>query len=57
MDLLQRGHAEWAWLFLNPWLEQTGDYAGLALLRYYAVYRALVRAKIAAIRTASKVLT
>lgn len=52
MDLLQRGHAEWAWLFLNTWLEQTGDYAGLALLRYYAVYRALVRAKIAAIRTA-----
>jgi uncharacterized protein len=50
MDLLQRGHAEWAWLFLNVWLEQTGDYAGLALLRYYAVYRALVRAKVAAIR-------
>ncbi|OYW39871.1 MAG: aminoglycoside phosphotransferase [Hydrogenophilales bacterium 12-61-10] len=51
MDLLQRGHADWAWLFLNGWLEQTGDYAGLALLRYYAVYRALVRAKVAAIRT------
>ncbi|MCL5059736.1 MAG: AAA family ATPase [Candidatus Thermoplasmatota archaeon] len=52
MDLLQRGHADWAWLFLNLWLERTGDYAGLALLRYYAVYRALVRAKVAAIRTA-----
>ena len=52
MDLLQRGHADWAWLFLNAWLEQTGDYAGLSLLRYYAVYRALVRAKVAAIRTA-----
>lgn len=51
MDLLQRGHADWAWLFLNIWLEQTGDHAGLALLRYYAVYRALVRAKVAAIRT------
>jgi predicted kinase len=51
MDLLQRGHADWAWLFLNAWLEQTGDYAGIALLRYYAVYRALVRAKVAAIRT------
>ncbi|OZA29210.1 MAG: aminoglycoside phosphotransferase [Hydrogenophilales bacterium 17-64-11] len=51
MDLLQRGHADWAWLFLNVWLEQTGDYAGLALLRYYAVYRALVRAKVAAIRS------
>ncbi|MHB0974224.1 MAG: bifunctional aminoglycoside phosphotransferase/ATP-binding protein [Thiobacillus sp.] len=50
MDLLQRGHADWAWLFLNAWLEQTGDYAGIALLRYYAVYRALVRAKVNAIR-------
>ncbi|WP_324780946.1 bifunctional aminoglycoside phosphotransferase/ATP-binding protein [Thiobacillus sedimenti] len=52
MDLLQRGHADWAWLFLNGWLEATGDYAGLALLRYYTVYRALVRAKVAAIRGA-----
>ena len=52
MDLLQRGHADWAWLFLNGWLEKTGDYAGLALLRYYAVYRALVRAKVSAIRSA-----
>ncbi len=50
MDLLQRGHEEWAWLFLNLWLDETGDYAGLALLRYYAVYRAMVRAKVAAIR-------
>lgn len=50
MDLLQRGHADWAWLFLNAWLEHTGDYAGIALLRYYAVYRALVRAKVNAIR-------
>ena len=50
MDLLQRGHAEWAWLFLNLWLEKTGDHTGLALLRYYAVYRALVRAKVAVLR-------
>jgi len=50
MDLLQRGHAAWAWLFLNLWLEKTGDHAGLALLRYYAVYRALVRAKVAVLR-------
>lgn len=50
MDLLQRGHPQWAWLFLNVWLEYTGDFAGLALLRYYAVYRALVRAKVAVLR-------
>lgn len=50
MDLMARGHMNLAWLLLNTWLEDTGDYAGLALLRYYAVYRALVRAKIAAVR-------
>jgi aminoglycoside phosphotransferase family enzyme/predicted kinase len=50
MDLLQRGHTDWAWLFLNLWLEQTGDYSGLALLRFYAVYRAMVRVKVAVLR-------
>lgn len=50
MDLMQRSHTDWAWLFLNSWLEKTGDYDGLALLRYYAVYRALVRAKVAVLR-------
>lgn len=50
MDLLARGHADRAWLFLNLWLEQTGDYAGLALLRFYAVYRAMVRVKVAVLR-------
>ena len=50
MDLMQRGHAGWAWLLINAWLEKTGDYDGLALLRYYAVYRALVRAKVAVLR-------
>ena len=50
MDLLQHGHADWAWLFLNLWLEHTGDHGGLPLLRYYAVYRALVRVKVALLR-------
>lgn len=50
MDLLHRGYAALAWRFLNAWLEATGDYQGMALLRYYAVYRALVRAKVAALR-------
>jgi len=35
---------------INAWLEKTGDYEGLSLLRYYAVYRALVRAKVAVLR-------
>jgi predicted kinase len=36
--------------FLNAWLEQTGDYPALRLLNFYRVYRAMVRAKIAALR-------
>jgi predicted kinase len=36
---------------LSGYLEATGDYAGVALLRYYAVYRALVRARVALLRT------
>lgn len=50
MDLLHRGYAGLAARFLNAWLETTGDYEGVAMLRYYAVYRALVRAKVAALR-------
>lgn len=50
MDLFDRGAASLAWRMLNKWLEQTGDYDGLDLLRYYLVYRALVRAKVAALR-------
>lgn len=49
MDLLHRQHRDLAMRFLNAWLEVSGDYDGLALLRYYAVYRALVRAKVAAL--------
>ncbi|HEY0665596.1 MAG TPA: AAA family ATPase, partial [Gallionella sp.] len=52
MDLLHRKHRDLAFRFLNAWLEASGDYQGLALLRYYAVYRAMVRAKVAALRAA-----
>lgn len=50
MDLRTRGRADLAGRLLNTYLGQTGDYAGMRLLRYYEVYRALVRAKIACIR-------
>ncbi|ASF45326.1 bifunctional aminoglycoside phosphotransferase/ATP-binding protein [Methylovulum psychrotolerans] len=46
-DLLRFGYEVYAYRFLNRYLQATGDYPGLALLRYYWVYRALVRAKIA----------
>lgn len=52
MDLQARGRADLGWCFLNAWLERCGDYAGLRVLPYYLSYRAMVRAKIAAIRAA-----
>ena len=51
MDLEERGRSDLAYRFLDRYLQRSGDYEGLAVLRYYEVYRALVRAKIAAIRT------
>jgi len=51
MDLLHRRHNGLAMRFLNAWLETSGDYEGVALLRYYTVYRAMVRAKVAVLRT------
>ena len=50
MDLDGRGHPGLAQRVLNRYLEQSGDYAGVALIRFYQVYRAMVRAKVAAIR-------
>ncbi|MDP4027852.1 MAG: AAA family ATPase [Gallionella sp.] len=50
MDLLQRGQPQFAWRFLNAYLENSGDYSGVSVLRYYLAYRAMVRAKVAAIR-------
>ena len=52
MDLEARGRADLAWRFLNAWLEHQGDYAGLQVLPYYRVYRALVRARVAGMRLA-----
>ncbi|MDD2925578.1 bifunctional aminoglycoside phosphotransferase/ATP-binding protein [Rhodoferax sp.] len=51
VDLLahrQPGLAGW---FLNEVLSHSGDYQAAWLLRFYAVYLALVRAKVAAIRS------
>ncbi len=50
MDLQAQGRPDLGWHFLNGWLEHTGDYAGLALLPWYLVYRALVRAMVAGLR-------
>jgi uncharacterized protein len=50
MDLHDRRASPTAWRVLNVWLELTGDYFGLRVLKYYLAYRALVRAKVAALR-------
>jgi aminoglycoside phosphotransferase family enzyme/predicted kinase len=47
MDLHAFGLPGLAWRLINAWVEQTGDFAGLALLRAYAAGRAVVRAKVA----------
>jgi len=54
IDLLHFGYDRFAYRFLNRYLQHTGDYRGLALLRYYLVYRALVRAKVALLRMAQQ---
>jgi len=52
MDLDAHKAGGLGWYFLNRYLERTGDYTGLDLLGFYRVYRAMVRAKVAAIELA-----
>jgi predicted kinase len=46
MDLVGRSRPDLAAVFLDAYVGDTGDYAGVALLPFYAVYRALVRAMV-----------
>lgn len=50
MDLEEHGEQQLARRLLNRYLERTGDYGGLDVLRFYLVYRAMVRAKVDMIR-------
>ena len=54
MDLRRFGRDDLACAFLNRYLEISNDYPGLAALPFYAVYRALVRAKTTAVRIAQR---
>ncbi len=47
MDLAWQGRPDLAARLLNRWLEGSGDFDALAQLRWQAVYRALVRVKVA----------
>jgi aminoglycoside phosphotransferase family enzyme len=51
MDLVARDRPDLAAHFLNRYLEVNGDYEGIALLNMFFVYRCLVRAKVAVIRS------
>ncbi len=57
MDLRERDESRLAQRFLNAYLEISGDYEGLKLLSFYMVYRAMVRAKVAAIRSGQKAIS
>jgi hypothetical protein len=50
MDLDARGRPDLRHAVLQAWAEALGDFGGLPLLPYFEVYRALVRAKVAALR-------
>lgn len=52
MDLDDHQRHDLGQHLLNSYLEITGDYTGLDVLRYYLVYRAMVRAKVACLRLA-----
>jgi aminoglycoside phosphotransferase family enzyme/predicted kinase len=54
MDLLHRRRQDLAYRFTDRYLARSGDYQGVRLLRFYLVYRSMVRAKIAAIRASQK---
>lgn len=50
MDLVSFGFKKQVMPVLNRYLEITGDFAGLRVLRFYIFYRSMVRAKVALLR-------
>jgi aminoglycoside phosphotransferase family enzyme/predicted kinase len=50
MDLRANGRPDLAFRLLNEYLQVRGDFGGLAVLRFFEVYRALVRASVARLR-------
>jgi aminoglycoside phosphotransferase family enzyme/predicted kinase len=50
MDLRDRDRRDYATILLNTYLQATGDYPAMVLMRYYLVYRAMVRAKVDCLR-------
>ncbi len=55
MDFAALGRTDFCHSFISAYFESTGDYSALNLLPWYLVYRAMVRAKVAALRAAQTV--
>lgn len=54
IDLLDHHRPDLAAWLLNEWLTVSGDFEAMKVLRFYAVYRAMVRAKVAALGGAAE---
>lgn len=54
MDCHVRGELGCAYGFLDGYVDASADYGGLVLLPYFAAYRSIVRAKVAALRWAQE---
>lgn len=54
MDLVARARQDLAAVFVNRYLECTGDYSGMSVFGLYFVYHCLIRAKVAAIRSGER---
>ncbi len=57
MDLQARSRPDLAHALLGAWLEANGDYGSLEVLRFFMVYRSMVRAVVSAIRAGQAVET
>jgi uncharacterized protein len=49
VDLLDHHRPDLAGWLINEWLAESGDFEAVPVLRFYAVYKAMVRAKVAAL--------
>ena len=54
MDFAAHDRRDFAFRFINGWLDRTGDHGGLPALRFSVVYRALVRAQVECLRGAAR---
>ncbi len=50
MDMAANGRLDLCHSFVNAYFEASGDYSAVKVLQWYLVYRAMVRAKVAAMR-------